>query len=154
MAIEKNTLYVCQEVYQRGLLNKDSAEIIKPIVRNEVVRCDSAEPKSIAEYAVLGIKAQAVKKGAGSIESGIKKIQGYDRVIIHKGCPNVLAEFKNYQWRKDKNGVVMAEPLSGFDHAIDAIRYALEDEMIYTRPHVASVPYQRIHNRGAGGWMS
>lgn len=152
-AIEQDTLYICQEIYQRGLLNKDSAEMVKPLVRNEAVWCDSAEPKSIQEYISLGVNAKPVKKGAGSIESGIKKIQSFRNVIIHKSCVNTLAEFKNYQWKKDKNGVQMAEPDSGFDHAIDAIRYALNTEMVYKKPNIVSDPYSQNQGYGSGGWM-
>lgn len=154
-AIENDTLYVCEEVYQRGLLNKDSAEIVKPIVRGEPVWCDSAEPKSIQEYMSLGVQARSVKKGAGSIEAGIKKIQSFRNVIIHKErCPNVWAEFKNYQWKQDKNAVQLAEPASGFDHAIDAIRYALTTEMNYTKPSVIADPYEHQSVHGAYGWLT
>lgn len=154
-AIENDTLYICEEIYQRGLLNKDSAEMVQRIVRNEMVRCDSAEPKSVQEYLSLGVKAVPAKKGPGSIETGIKKIQSFRNVVIHKNCQNTLAEFKNYQWRKDKNGVQMAEPVSGFDHVIDGIRYALEDEMRYQKPSLplpttkADLP----RYRGDGSWM-
>jgi len=156
VAIEQNTLYICEEIYQRGLLNKDSAEMVRRIVRGEPVRCDSAEPKSINEYNSLGVQAISVRKGPGSIASGIKKIQAYDRVVIHKNCVNVLDEFKNYQWEKDKNGTQMAEPAGGWDHAIDAIRYALEDEMVYQspKPSVINNPYPSNHHQhGGNGWM-
>jgi phage terminase large subunit len=152
-AIEQDTLYICEEVYQRGLLNKDSAAMVKPIVRNERVWCDSAEPKSVQEYLSLGVQAIAAKKGPGSIESGIKKIQAYRNVVIHKNCPNVLAEFKNYQWKKDRNGVQLAEPDSGFDHAIDAIRYALSSEMVYKRPSFMTEPFEQERVID-GGWMT
>lgn len=150
VAIEQNVLYICQEVYQRGLLNKDSADIIKPIVRNEIVWCDSAEPKSIQEYTSYNIKAASVKKGAGSIESGIKKIQSFDKVVIHTDCKNAYDEFKNYQWKKDKTGSQMAEPVGGFDHIIDAIRYALSSEMIYTK---AKPDKKHGYRPPAGSWM-
>ncbi len=99
LAIERNTLYVCDEIYQRELLNKDSAPLVKPYVGNEAVFCDSAEPKSVAEYKSLGVNARSVKKGAGSVESGIKKIQSFDKVVIHPDCTNVQTEFHNYEWR-------------------------------------------------------
>lgn len=153
-AIQNDTLYICEEIYQRGLLNKDSADMVKRIVRGEVVWCDGAEPKSVQEYNSLDIKAHAAKKGAGSIEAGIKKIQAFRNVVIHKSCPNVLAEFKNYQWKKDKNGVQLAEPQGGFDHAIDAIRYALSSEMIYQRPTKLSTAYEaNEYYGGESGWM-
>lgn len=129
LAIEHETLYICQEIYQRGLLNKESHEMVKTIIGHEPVRCDAAEPKSIAEYNSMGVHATPAKKGPGSIESGIKKMQGYTKIVAHPNCTNAIAEFRNYQWRKDKNGAQMPEPVSGMDHLIDAARYALIDEL-------------------------
>ncbi len=113
--------------------------MIKPIVKNSLVVCDSAEPKSIAEYQSLGINAIATKKGKGSIESGIKYIQQFDKVFIHTTCPNVYDEFCNYQWKQDKNGDNMPQPVDNFNHAIDAIRYALELNMNYQRTQLVGM---------------
>lgn len=157
MAIENDTLYFCQEIYQRGLLNKDSADMVKPIIRNEIVWCDSAEPKSVAEYNSLEVNAKSAKKGPGSIASSIKKMQSFRNIIIHKSnCPNTAAEFKNYQWKKDKNGLILPEPQDGFDHAINAGWYGLNLDTIYKKP-VAAVtgnPYQAdLNYHGEAGWM-
>lgn len=133
LAIENDYLYICREIYQRGLLNKDSAPMVKTIVGNEIVRCDSAEPKSVKEYQVLGVNARSVKKGAGSIESGIKFLQGFKKIFIHPSCTNFYNECCNYQWKLDKNGEPLPEPIDGFNHGIDAARYALEDDMNFRR---------------------
>lgn len=128
VAIEQNTLYICDEVYEQGLLNKESSEQIEPIVGKNRVICDSAEPKSISEYRKLyRINAYPAKKGAGSIEFGIKKMQEFDKIVIHQDCFNIYNEFCNYQWKKDKNDEALDKPIDEFNHAIDAIRYALED---------------------------
>ena len=132
-AIEGKNLYVCKEIYQRGLLNKDSAPMVKQLARNEIVRCDSAEPKSVAEFRQMGVNAISTKKGAGSVESGIKYLQAFEHIYIHPSCHNVYDEFCNYQWKLDKNGEEMPEPVDAYNHAIDAIRYALEDDMSYRK---------------------
>lgn len=131
VAVENDCLYICDEIYQRKLLNKDSAPMVKGYLNGEYVYCDSAEPKSIAEYQNLGVNAIACQKGAGSIESGIKHLQSYKKILIHPSCPNVLSEFRNYEWRRDKNGECMPMPIDAFNHAIDAIRYALNDRIGY-----------------------
>lgn len=135
-AIEQNTLYICNEVYSKGLHNKVAAELIRPFCGRSLVVCDSAEPKSISEFLSLGINAIATKKGKGSIESGIKYIQQFDKVIIHPDCRNIYDEFCNYQWKQDKNGDNMPAPVDNFNHAIDAIRYALENQMNYARTQI------------------
>ena len=132
-AIEGRNLYICKEIYQKGLLNKDSAPAVKEMTRNEIVRCDSAEPKSVAEYRQYGINAISVRKGAGSVESGVKFLQSFEHIYIHPSCPNTYDEFCNYQWKLDKNGEEMPEPVDAYNHAIDAIRYALEDDMSYRK---------------------
>lgn len=132
-AIQQEDLYICKEIYGRNLLNKDSAPLVRDIVGGEIVTCDSAEPKSIAEYRQLGIMAEPAVKGKGSIESGIKFLQGFKHIYIHPSCTNVYDEFCNYQWRVDKNGEPMPEPVDDFNHAIDAIRYALESDMSHNK---------------------
>ena len=132
-AIENNTLYICNEIYSKSLQNRQAAELIKPFCGRSIVTCDSAEPKSIAEFQSLGINAIATKKGKGSIESGIKFIQQFDKVYIHTDCRNTYDEFCNYQWKQDKTGENLPVPVDNFNHAIDAIRYALENNMNYNR---------------------
>ena len=132
-AVEQNNLYICNEVYSKSLHNKQAAELIKPYCGRSLVTCDSAEPKSISEFQSLGINAMATKKGKGSIESGIKYIQQFDKVFIHTDCRNTYDEFCNYQWKQDKTGENMPVPVDNFNHAIDAIRYALENNMNYNR---------------------
>lgn len=127
VAVENDCLYICDEIYQKKLLNKDSAPLVKALVNNSYVYCDSAEPKSIAEFQNMRVNAIAVKKGVGSIESGVKHIQSYKHVYIHPSCPNTLSEFRNYEWKTDKNGECLPMPVDAFNHAIDAIRYALDD---------------------------
>ena len=131
VAIENENLYICDEIYQTKLLNKDSAPLVSNIIGSEYVYCDCAEPKSIAEYQNLGVNALPCQKGAGSIESGIKHIQSYKNVYIHPSCYNTLSEFRNYEWKQDKNGDLMPVPVDAFNHAIDAIRYALNDVIGY-----------------------
>lgn len=131
VAVENDTLYVCDEIYQKKLLNKDSAPLVRALIGDSYVYCDSAEPKSIAEYQRLGVNAIEVKKGPGSIESGVKHLQSYKKIVIHPSCPNTLSEFRNYEWKQDKNGEYLPAPVDAFNHAIDAIRYALNDLIGY-----------------------
>ena len=133
VAKENKDLYICREIYSRGLLNKDSAPMVKNIIGTEIVTCDNSEPKSVSDYLQLGVKAVSAVKGKGSIESGIKFLQSFEHIYIHPSCTNVYDEFCNYQWRLDKNGEALPEPVDAFNHAIDAIRYALESDMAHNK---------------------
>jgi phage terminase large subunit len=132
-AIVNNNLYICREIYKTNLLNKESAPMVKEIVGDEIVTCDSAEPKSVADFRQYGITAISARKGAGSIESGIKFLQSFEKIYIHKDCHNIYDEFCNYQWKLDKNEEPLAQPVDAFNHGIDAIRYALESDMSHNK---------------------
>lgn len=147
-AIDNNCLYICDEIYQKKLLNSDSAPMVRAIAGNDIVSCDSSEPKSVEEYRSLGINAYSVRKGQGSIESGIKFIQSFQKVFIHPCCKNIHEEFMNYQWKVDKNGEPMSTPIDAWNHAIDALRYSLEDDMRF----VKETPKVVVHH-SPDSWM-
>jgi len=122
-------LYVCDEYVGTGLQNTDTAPIVKKFANYEPVFCDSAEPKSIAEYQNLGVNADGVKKGQGSVESGIKFMQRF-KVFIHSDCVNTADEFNNYSWKMNRTtGEPMNIPDDCFNHCIDAIRYSLNSDI-------------------------
>lgn len=127
VATHNNNLYICDEIYGKKLLNKDTAPLVKELLKGSYVYCDSAEPKSIADFQSLGVNAIPAQKGQGSVETGIKHLQSYDKIYIHPSCPNTLNEFRNYEWKTDKNGDYLPMPVDAFNHSLDAIRYALND---------------------------
>lgn len=90
------------------------------------VTCDSAEPKSINDYKDKGINSRPAIKGAGSIEYGMKFLQGYTHVIDPKRCPVTLKEFTEYEYERDKDGNVISGYPDKNNHTIDCTRYALE----------------------------
>lgn len=61
-AIEQNKLYICNEIYQTKLLNKDSAEQVKQYITSERVICDSAESKSVQNIRALVLTLLQLKK--------------------------------------------------------------------------------------------
>ena len=124
----RKTLYIVDEIYQRGLHNDQSAELVKDMIGNETIIMDSAEPKSIADFKRLGVKATGAKKGQGSVEHGVKWLQGV-KIIVDERCINTIKELTSYKWREDKNGNVIPKPVDMNNHIIDALRYALEPEM-------------------------
>ncbi|MCK4500268.1 PBSX family phage terminase large subunit [Candidatus Babeliales bacterium] len=124
---ERAKVYICNEICQKELGNKESAKLLKPIVSREIVTCDSAEPKSVSEYSQLGITALGAKKGKGSIEHGIKFLQGL-KIIIHPRCQAFINEIQTYQWQEDKDGNALPKPIDKDDDLLDALRYALERE--------------------------
>lgn len=122
-------LYVWDEMYSKGLSNKKIYENIKNMgYSKEKITGDSAEPKSIDELKGYGLRIKGAKKGKDSILNGIQWIQDL-KIVIHPRCNNFLTEISNYQWDKDKFGKTLNRPIDDFNHLLDAMRYALEDDI-------------------------
>jgi phage terminase large subunit len=127
--LRAETIYVFDEFYEQGMVNKDIADRIKyKGYAKEKIVADAAEPKSIEEIRRFGIhRIKEAQKGKDSILNGIQKIQGY-HLIVHPKCTNVLTELGNYVWDKDKsNGKAINKPVDEYNHLMDAMRYAMED---------------------------
>ena len=90
-----------------------------------MVMADSAEPKSIDEIKSYGVNIFPALKGQGSVNKGIQYVQD-QKCSITKRSVNVIKEYRNYLWKVDKDGRIKNEPDVGFDHSMDAIRYALD----------------------------
>lgn len=131
----RKRLYIVDEIEVIGLLNTESAPLVREKAGRELVICDSAEPKSVAEYRSLRVNVKGAKKGAGSIEYGIKFIQSLE-VIIHPRCQSFKSEISKYKYKEDKSGNVLPIPVDKDNHLIDALRYALEGDMTNTKVNV------------------
>ena len=124
-----NGLILDEVTYQTRLTNTNIGDILKN-QPHAIVVCDSAEPKSIDELSLMGIPAIASTKGPGSVNQGIQTVQ--DQVIsITKRSVNVLKEYRNYMWEKDKDDKTINKPSQILDHSMDAIRYAVASMFLH-----------------------
>lgn len=128
--IENKRLYVWDEMYEKGMSNKAiNNKIVAMGYSKERITADSAEPKSIDELKGLGLRIKGAKKGKDSIVNGIQWIQDLE-IVIHPRCTNFLTEISNYTWDEDRFGNKLNKPIDDFNHLMDAMRYALEDNII------------------------
>lgn len=128
-AIKEKKLYILDEmIYELGLTNDVIASKLKPAIGKEYIRCDSSEPKSIAELRNYGISALAARKGPGSVNFGIQYLKQFE-IIIDRRCQNAINEFQLYQWQKNRDGEVINVPVDKKNHFIDQLRYALNDRI-------------------------
>lgn len=119
-------LYLSDEIYERGLSNLDIYNKIMQSGHGKLrITADSAEPKSIDELRSYGLRIKGARKGKDSIMNGISWMQSC-RIIIHPRCVNLLTEFSNYTWDKDRYGKTINRPIDDFNHGIDGFRYACE----------------------------
>lgn len=126
-----SALYIFDEFYMHGAkFNMIADYISKENIHNMPVTADSAEPRSNDELRERGIRVLAAKKGAGSIEHGISWLQNLSAIIIDKKrTPNVCREFSCYHLLSDNNGNFLGGYPDKDNHTIDAVRYAMEQDM-------------------------
>lgn len=117
--------FILDEItFQKGLSNKQIADILN-LQPKALVIADSAEPKSIDEIKLYGIEIIGANKGKDSIKQGIQYVQD-QKISVTKKSLNIIKEYRNYLYMVDNDGKTLNVPEGGFDHSMDAIRYALE----------------------------
>ena len=128
----RRKIYILDEFYEVKASNRRLSEVIKS--RNyhyQLTTCDSAEPKSKDEVVTYGVKMVCAKKGPGSVEFGEKWLDDLEAIVIDpKRTPNTAQEFENIDYQTDKDGNIKPRLEDKDNHTIDAIRYALESDMI------------------------
>lgn len=128
----RRRLFIFGEVYGTRLSNAKAVKLIKEInPLNKLVTADSAEPRTINEFKLLGLNIIGAKKGADSVDNGIKFLQDLDKIIIDPvRFPNAAREFNDYEIEMDRDGNLRGEFPDRNNHTIDAVRYAIENEIL------------------------
>jgi phage terminase large subunit len=115
---EWNGGYILDEYfYRKGMSNKEIADLLK--VDDIFTVADSAEPKSIDEIKMHGVTIVPSEKGQGSVNQGIALLQDQS-VWVTKRSNNILKEYRNYLWERDRDGKVLNKPEHGFNHCFVA----------------------------------
>lgn len=127
----RRTIYLIDELYRVKLHNREAADLIKRKGYDRVqIIADSSEPKSISEMQLEGLNCKGAKKGSGSVEYGEKWLDDLNEIIIdYTRTPNSAKEFENIDYMVDKDGNLKNKLQDQDNHIIDALRYALEDDM-------------------------
>lgn len=124
-----NDAYIFDElIYQKGLLNSDISDLLKTNGVQDIIYADSAEPKSIAELNSYGHNVLPVSKGRDSIVYGLNLIN-QNKVYVTSRSKNLINELRNYIWMTDKQGNKLNRPIDAYNHAIDAMRYAMTSQL-------------------------
>lgn len=98
----------------------------------EAFYCDPSEPANIAAFAREGLPAAA---GDNSVEPGIAQVAALlaaGRLFVAPTCRNLIDEFGRYAYEADAQGNPTGRVLKAFDHALDALRYAIVG--LHSRP--------------------
>lgn len=129
LASEKEKkIYIPREYYKLGVTNIQLVKDLKELHWDkELIKADSAEPKSIEEVRQLGLtRIRPAKKGPDSIRAGILKLQDYE-IIVHPRCEHTIIELNNYVWDTNTDGKITNEPIDDYNHLMDPLRYACEN---------------------------
>lgn len=124
----RKTIYIYDELYETGLTNDLLAVEVIKLIEKDMVTCDSAEPKSIAELKQHGVNTAGARKGKDSVIFGIQWLQ-QQQIVIDKKCVNAKNEFSTYHWKEDAAGNALRVPVDKNNHLIDGTRYAYEGDM-------------------------
>ena len=126
---EEREIYVCEELYEQRLSTDEILKRLKELDwHREPIHADSEDPRTIRDLRKMGCpRIFGVKKERGSVMSGIRELRGY-KIIIHPLCENFEIEIAHYAFKKDAAGRELPQPEKGWDHLMDAMRYAMIDD--------------------------
>ncbi|MEK4924121.1 PBSX family phage terminase large subunit [Cytobacillus sp. FSL R5-0569] len=139
MAIDdrEKILYIYWEYYSKG---KDDPEIADDLAgfaqTKELVRGDSAEPKTIFYLKKRGINIKPAKKFQGSRLQNTKKVKRFHKIVCSDQCKNTIRELKSLTYKKDKQGNTIYDEFNIDPHTFSAIWYGLDDyEVVDLKNH-------------------
>ena len=106
---------------------------------------DPENQSAISAMEKKHINVREVKKGKGSIVSGIKKVREMfkqNKLLIHKSCIHLIQELESYaypDWSPEKNADEL--PIGKDDHLLDALRYVIMTDAAQTGSDAPKVHY-------------
>ncbi|OES45882.1 PBSX family phage terminase large subunit [Domibacillus iocasae] len=125
---EKKILYIYWEFYKNGMTDDQTAEAIKEFAESkELIKADSAEPKTIKYFRQLGFNMMGAKKYKGSRLQYTKKVKRFRKIICSSQCTNTIYELKDLTYAVDKNGNIIEDEFKIDPHTLSAIWYGLDN---------------------------
>ena len=129
VALEGNDMYLDELVYRTHMLAGDIISELKAAGGRLKIISESADPRLVEEIYRAGVDIHPVKKFQGSVEAGIAKMQEF-KIHVTARSVDILRELRNYTYRQDKEGRWLNSPVDCFNHAIDAARYVILNEVL------------------------
>lgn len=133
------TVYIYDEQKRVKTGNETLVEVLKDFNR-ELTIADNAEEKSIAYFRENGFNIRACVKGPGSVDFGLKWLASRKKIVIdRRRCPETAKEFESYEYLKDREGNFISGYPDENNHFIDAVRYALNEEIMRSKARITNV---------------
>tara|TARA_R100000654_G_scaffold21769_1_gene43902 strand:- start:476 stop:1660 length:1185 start_codon:yes stop_codon:yes gene_type:complete len=134
---KNDRLYIHELLYKKGLTNQDLYQEIKKLnLTEQLIICDSAEPKSIEELKRLNLYVKPSQKGKDSVLNGISTIKEYT-IYASKESKNLFTEYQYYVWESNRDGERINKiKQNGQDHLMDALRYGVTTGLARARDFI------------------
>jgi phage terminase large subunit len=137
--VHADCLYIDAEFYKTKIEINDIVGAIKsvdPVAINRPVLADSARPDLISYLKCNGLPfVKGAKKTVGSknyVQDSVAFLLNFKQIIIQPHCTNSIKEFSTYSYKTDRyTNDILTKLEDANNHLIDAIRYALNELMIY-----------------------
>lgn len=125
---KQKKIYLDEVLYQNGLGSRTLGEMLVDLIgRTDLIVGDAAHKRLIRDlYNDHGLNIKKCRKGGGSVQRGIKTIQGYTLVVTERS-KNIVKALNNYVWHDKRSGV----PRHEWSHIPDAFRYAIIELVEY-----------------------
>ena len=121
VAIDKDrrTIWIKTMYAKPGLSTKEIGELNRRYAGEDLIVCDSAEPRLISELQEYCNLKPTIKR-KGSILSGIALVQDFD-LVIDSDSLELIKELNNYVWHERNE-----KPVDRWNHQLDALRYSAQ----------------------------
>lgn len=124
---DEKILYIYWEYYKNQMTDdKTAIEISEFKNSQELIRADSAEPKTIRFYLQEGFNIIGAKKFKGSRIQNTKKVKRFKKIICSSNCTNTIEELEDLTFAVDKNNEIIEDEFNIDPHTFSAIWYALD----------------------------
>ncbi len=124
---KEKILYIYWEYYKNRMTDdKTAVEIAEFKQTRELIRADSAEPKTITYYRQQGFNIRGAKKFQGSRLQNTKKVKRFKKIICSENCVHTIEELKDLTYKVDKDGNIIEDEFNIDPHTFSAIWYALD----------------------------
>ena len=121
--------YILGEVYKSEMTNQEFLGNISDLLAShelsfkdiDSVYADAADPEAIDIFCREGLNTYP------SVKDVLAKINTTRETKIHidESCVNLIREMPMYEWKRNKDGEILDQPVKKNDHGVDALCYAV-----------------------------
>ena len=127
--VPSRTLYVLDELRRYRMGDRELAALLKAkkgLTRHTEIIADSASEKPLSDMRQEGLRVTGALKGPGSVDAGMRWLRTRAALVIDPArTPETAKEFREYEHVKNRAGEYVDGYPDKNNHAIDAVRYAL-----------------------------